>query len=245
MNNRVTQLSCVFLTLIFILSYKSLSQEIDDQTSSQVFGLLDPVFGTDQRLVSGSYYYGPRRGSIAGNPYFIDETWKKGSVTIGNRIYANLDLKYDIEMNQVILKLTNINNAVLQISLRSESINRFVMNNRLFIPYPGINEQGIIQFCEVIVTGEMHYLILKNKKLMLSRGGITDYIYQEYIKQFLLVDNRLIPFKSRRTIYNLYPEHRQTLKRYLRSQGSIPGRNRINDRKAMVEYCNQLVTEQN
>lgn len=245
MNNRVTQLSCAILTLIFILSYTSLSQGIDDRTSEQVFGLLDPVFGVDQRLVSGSYYYGPSRGSISGNPYFIDETWKRGSVTIGNRTYADLDLKYDIEMNQIVLKFTNIDNAALQISLRSENINRFVMNNRLFIPFPEINEEGLIQFCEVIIAGEISYYILKYKTLMLSRGGTTDYIYQEYAKQFLQINNRLIPFKTRRIIYNLYPEHKQKLKSYLRSQGLIPGRNRINDRKAMVEYCNQLVSDQN
>ncbi len=244
MNKRVIQLLPALLTLIFILSYTSLSQQIDAPSSLQVFGLLDPVFGVDQRLVSGSYYYGPNTSSISGNPYYIDETWKRGSVTIGNLTYDTLDLKYDIERDQLVLKFTNVHHAIIQISLITENINRFVMNDRLFIPYPGIHKQGSIQFCEVVVSGEINYLVLKNKILMLSKGGVADFMYQEYVKQFLLVNDRLIPFK-RPVLFNLYPEHKQELKRYLRSQGLYLGRKRINDRKAIVEYCNRLVTEQN
>ncbi len=245
MNNRGIHFFVAILSLVFMLPHKSSSQQVGDQISEQVFELLDPVFGVDQRLVSGVYYYGPSRGSISGDPYFIDETWKIGSVTIGNQTYDSLDLKYDIERQQLVLKFTNIHQAILQISLRTENIKRFVMNGRLFIPFPGIKEENVNQFCEVIIAGEISYYILKNKILMLSRGGTTDYIYQDYNKQFLEINNRLILFKTHRTLYNLYPEHKQTIKRYLRTQRLQPRRSRINDRKAMVEYCNQLIIGQN
>lgn len=245
MIDRGIHLFVALLSLMIMLPLKSSSQKVGDQVSQQLFELLDPVFGVDQRLVSGSYYYGPGRGSISGNPFFIDENWKRGSVTLGNHTYDTLDLKYDIERNQVVLKFANTHQALLQISLRTENINRFVMNDRLFIPFPDNNEEGMIQFCEVLVTGEISYYLLKNKVLMLSRGGLTDYIYQEYAKQYLEINDRLIPFKTQRTLYNLYPEHKQQMKRYIHSQGLQPGKRKINDRKALVEYCNQLITGQN
>jgi len=245
MTNHMIRFTLVLLMTILILPFKVLSQETNYRLSESVVGLLDPVYGVDQRLVSGSLYNGPRRGSITGYAYFIDEAWKKGSVTIGNLTYDNLDLKYDIEKNKIVLKFTNINSSVLQISLKKENIHNFVMNGRLFVPYPGIHEYDTAKFCELVVSGEMNYLILKTKVLMLLNGGRSDYIYREYIKQFLLINNQLIPFKTRRNIYNLYPQHKQELRRYLRSQGLVPMKNRINDRKAMIKYCNQLISGQN
>lgn len=232
------------LMTILILPFKGLSQGTDYRFSEPVAGFLDPVFGVDQRLVSGSFYYGPRQGSITGNVYFIDEAWKEGSVTIGNLTFNNLNLKYDIERNKIVLKFNDINNAVLQISLNQENIDNFVMNGRLFVPFPGTNQNDTVKFCEVIASGEINYLILKTKILMLSNGGQTDYTYREYIKQLLQINGQLIPFKTRRSFFNLYPEHKQEMRKYIRSQGLCLSRNRINDRGAMVTYCNQLISGQ-
>ncbi len=245
MTNHWTRLTLVLLITMLILPFKVLSQGTIYRLSEPVFGLLDPVYGVDQRLISGSIYYGPWRGSITGYAYYIDEAWKKGSVTTGKLTYNNLDLKYDIEKNKIILKFTNINGSVSQISLRKQNIDNFVMDGRLFVPYPGTHKYGAEKFCELIASGEINYLILKTKAFTLSNGGSTDYIYKEYIKQFLQINNQLIPFKTRRNIYNLYPEHKQELRRYLRSQRLEPIKNRIDDRKAMVKYCNQLISGQN
>ena len=239
------KLTLVLLAIILILPFKGLCQETNSRLSKPVTGFLDPVYGVDQRLISGSFYYGPLRGSISGSAFFIDESWKKGSVTIGKLSYHDLDLKYDIEKNKIVMKFTNIKGSVAQISLNKENINNFVMNDRLFVPYPGTSKFDTAKFCEVIASGEINYLILKTKTLTLSKGGNTDYAYKEYTRQFLQINNQLIPFKTRSVIYNLYPEHKQELKRYLRSQGLDPMKNRIRDREAMVKYCNQLISDQN
>jgi hypothetical protein len=239
------KLTLVLLAIILILPFKGFCQEINSRLSKPVAGFLDPVYGVDQRLISGSFYYGPRRGSISGTAFFIDESWKKGSVTIGKLSYHDLDLKYDIEKNKIVLKFANIQGSVVHISLKKDNINNFVMNGRLFVPFPGTNKFDTAKFCEVIVSGEINYIILKTKFLTLLTGGVSDYEYKEYIRQFLYINNQLIPFKTRRVIYNLYPEYKQELKRYLRSQGLDPMKNRIRDREAMVKYCNQLISDQN
>ncbi len=239
------KLTLLLLASILILQYKGLCQGTNSQLSKPVTGFLDPVYGVDQRLISGTFYYGPPRGSISGSAYFIDESWKKGTVTIGKLSYHDLDLKYDIEKNKIVLKFANIQGAVWQISLKKDNINNFVMNGRLFVPFPGSNKYDTAKFCEVIVSGEINYIILKSKFLTILKGGITDYEYKEYIKQFLYINNQLIPFRSRRVIYHLYPEHKQELKRYLRSQRLYPMKNRIRDREAMIKYCNQLISDQN
>ena len=123
MTNHVTRFTLVLLMTILILPFKVLSQGTNYRLSEPVVGLLDPVYGVDQRLVSGSFYHGPRRGSITGYAYFIDEAWKKGSVTIGNLTYDNLDLKYDIEKNKLVLKFANIQGSVVHISLKKDNIN--------------------------------------------------------------------------------------------------------------------------
>ena len=115
----------ILLVIMLLVPFKGSSQETALLLSEYVAELLDPVYGVDQSLISGSVYYGPRKGSISGHAYFIDESWKEGSVTIGKHSYHNLDLMYDIEKNKIILKFININGSVAQISLNKENIDNF------------------------------------------------------------------------------------------------------------------------
>ena len=232
----------VLLIVTLTIPVKCLSQETIALSSEQVSEFFDQIYGVDQRLVSGSFYYGPQRGSIMGNAFFIDETWKKGSVSLDDITYENLDLKYDIIKNLVVLKFKSLNHSELQISLKNEEIDTFRMDNRIFVPLPVDSINNSNRFCELIVSGEINYFIQKRKVLQLSNGGAYDFEYQEYIQQYIQIDDQLVPFKGWHMIYRLLPEIKQDLRKFIRSEGLIPGKNRIDERKIMIEHCNKLLS---
>lgn len=236
--------SVVTLVLIILLIPAKLdAQKINQQISEPVAGVLDPVYGVDQRLVSGTIYSGAKRGSIEGHPYAIDESWKPGSVLIDSILFMDLELKYDIEQNSVILRYENIDGAIIQLALKKEEIVNFTLNNRKFVPYPGSSLFDTTKYCEVITEGEIDYLVLRSKLLMLSNGAaITRYVYREAVKQLLVIDGDIINFKSKRDIYKLYPQHKPEIKRFIRDEGLSPRKSNIADRSLLVSFCNQLIS---
>jgi hypothetical protein len=225
------------------IPFTSFSQSANTLSSEQVFEFLDPVYGVDQRLVSGSYYYGPRKGLILGHAFFIDETWKKGSVSLDNISYENLDLKYDIVQNQVVLKFKNLNHSEFMISLQKENIDTFWMDNRVFVPFLADTSNNSKRFCELMAIGEVNYLISKRKVFQLVNGSTYDFEYQEYILQYLQINNQWIPFNRWRKIFHLFPDIKQDLKKFIRSEGLILWKKKIDERKVMIEYCNKLLME--
>ncbi|MDX9772048.1 MAG: hypothetical protein RBT02_01355 [Bacteroidales bacterium] len=236
----------VITSIIVILLLQPLAvypQEFTDTISKQVLYHLDPVYGVDQRLVSGPVYNRTLPGSVLGNPYFIDEGWKAGSVKFKDLTFENLNLKYDIEVNRIVLLFTNANSSKMQIALDNKAIVSLIIDGRQLVPFPGHGVTDTIRFCEEIVGGELSYLVLRSKILGLQSGmGNRGYYYKEYMTQWLHNDSLLVPFRSKRYIYKLYPEHKQEMKQFMRSAKIYPYPWRMDDRAALIRFCNTLLT---
>lgn len=233
-----------FIGLACLLTGITISAQPDyDLSDSQIlYSYFDEVYGADEKLVSGPFYYGAITGSIEGHPYFIDEEWKPGYVKIGDIRYDNLLLKYDINIDKVILKYIASNSASFQVGLRSGNITRFTMGDHTFIPYPEVKDSTTVPFAELLSDGEIKYLLVRKKFLMLTNGsGMTDYTYKETVKQYFYRNNELIPFKGRRTLLELYPELKTELKQYARKKGLELRPKKTDDRAEWVNYCNYLL----
>ncbi len=218
-------------------------QTYQPESSQDAKNELDYVFGLDQRLCSGIAYPGIASGSVSGHPFWINTEWKFGSVVIDGELFDNLLLMYDISSNQLVLNTVNLNNQAMHICLDKYSISEFTLNDRRFIKFPGevINDNNY--FCEVCADGKISYLLIIDKVLAVSTGGSTDFKYKEYYANYLLIDDQLIRFKSRRMLYKLFPEHKQMLKKFISQNSLVPSAKNIEDRARLVNYCNSLITK--
>ncbi len=244
MNLKRNILSLVFSLLVFI---PIISQEEENKSATDLLWLyFDNVFGDDERLITGHYYHGPTLGPITGHPYYLDESWKIGTIEIDDVIFDGLQVKYDIYLNWLILNYTSTDNAVHQIGLNSGKINRIKMSNSEFIPLPGSRDSTGIPFAELISDGPVQYLVTKSKSLEIANNpGSSDYEYKEYIKQYLYYNGTLQSFRTKNTLYKTFPGMKSQLKRFARQNYLYFIRNRIDERKKLVDYCNSIVTGNN
>lgn len=243
MKNLHIQLWIIILLNILPGNRQASGQAAVEATESSLLSLyFDEVYGADERLVSGPFYYGAMRGSIQGHPYYINEDWKTGSVEIGDIRFENLMLKYDILIKQFILKYITSNSATFQVGLRSGNITRITMGSHTFIPFPGNKDSTAVPFAELMSDGEIKYLITRTKYLVLTNGsGMTDYIYKENIRQFLYTDGQLMPFRGKATLLKLYPELKTELKQYARKNHLQLGMKKYNYRAQWIDHCNYLI----
>lgn len=233
----------IVIVLILLSQYAVKAQQTNQAITSEEIKIgLDRIFGLDQRLVSGSSYPGSATGSISGHPYWIDSNWKDGSVLIDGVQYENLLLKYDISSNSLVLNTINLNSQAIQLSLNKNSVSEFTLDNRKFIRFQGKDHFSKHDFCEECVTGTLNYLQIRNKVLSVATGGSTDFKYKIYIADFLLLDNELIRFNSKRVLYKLFPEHKKEIKHFIFHNSLSPGRKNTDDRIRLIEYCNSLLS---
>lgn len=223
------------------------SQEQGDQSATELLSLyFDNIFGNDDRLISGHFYYGPAKGSIKGHPYYFDESWKNSIIETADASFDGLQVKYDVCLNRMILKYTSTDNAVYQIGLNPGNIISMKVANSEFIQLPATNDSIDAPFAEVISNGPVQYLVTKEKSLEItSRPGSFDYEYKEYVKQYLFYSGMLIPFRNKKTLYKTFPEIKNQLKRYVRRNNLYLIRNRIDDRGKLIDYCNTLLSGNN
>ena len=239
--------SLLFLLFSFLVLSPAISQEQEDQSATELLLLYyDNIFGDDERLINGHFYYGPAKGSIQGHPYYFDESWKNGIIETADARFDGLQVKYDICLNRIILKYTSTDNAFYQIGLNSGNITRVKVANSEFIPLPGTNDSIDIPFSELISNGPVQYLVTRNKSLQITNSsGSTDYEYKEYVKQYLFYNDMLLSFRSKKMLYKTFPEIKNQLRRYVRRNNLYLIRNRIDDRGKLIDYCNALLSGNN
>jgi len=228
--------------LLLTLSVSQLYSQAKEKTisSSQIHSIIEKVNGPDPRLVSGKLYRGARQGSVADHPYYIDENWKPGYVIIDSLLFDNLLLKYDILENKLVLNTVSFSNSPVLLCLNLQKTKRFVMDGRNFIPFPPEKDSPDPRFSESLVEDTLSFLILKRKVLKVE-GGSVDYSYETYEDPYLLFNDELLKFRSRRTLFRLFPVHKNELKKFIRQENLTFFRKRPENLRRLTEYCNTLL----
>ena len=235
----------LILTAIFVASAlpQLHAQTTQESSATKVLAeYLDEVYGADERLITGPFYYGAKRGSILGHPYFSDEEWKNGTIMIGETLFENLSLNYDILLNKVIVRFMTLTYTDYQVAVRCSNIKKMSIGGDTFVPLPQVADSALMPLARLLSDGEVQYLITKKKYLSPSNGtGMKDYSYRENSRQYLYYNSELISFRTRGSLLALFPELKSELKQYARDKKLKPGAKHYEDRAIWVDHCNYLL----
>lgn len=231
------------LVIIFALSSgMSFSQSIKGPVSlKHLKEHFSNIYKIDPRLVSGDFYQTPRISNSIGNPFFIDPAWKLGSVILDGVKFDSLPLRYDIVVDELILNTRNITSSYLQLSLKINNISSFNMGDHNFRPFSGSHTSDNRIFCEVLVQGEIDFLMVKSKRLTVAAGGIEDLVYQTTESKYILFNENLVKYRGRRTLMKLLPNHKAEIRDYLKLEKLRYRRLILMEHIELIAYCNVLL----
>jgi len=233
----------LFFLALSLYSFSALPQEDCRAISSAEVRLnYDSLFRIDPILVSGDFFLNPPMSPTAGHPFFIGPEWKNGSVYIGGTAYDSLLIRYDVSINKLILNTLRITNSYIQIALNSHLIDSFTLDYRIFKPFP-VQKSETVRFCEVLTGAPATLLILRTKTLKVPTDGSSRFAYQTSEKRILLSEDRMIPYRGRRTLYQLFPEQRNNLRDYIRQEKLRFGRQQIESHVRLIDHCNFLANK--
>ncbi|MEA1878522.1 MAG: hypothetical protein U9N86_16905 [Bacteroidota bacterium] len=232
----------IILALAPDLAYSQ--SKIKPMLSGEVFDHFDQLYKVDARLVSGDFYQTPFMNNLAGHPFFFDPAWKSGSVVLDGIQFDNLQIRYDINSNQLILNTVGITGSYIQLILKKNQISSFNIGNHAFRPYPGTMPLTGVQFCEILASGKVDFLLVKTKRLKVAADGSSDYVYQSSQMKTLQMNDELIRYRGRRTLYKLFPELKAQLRNFIKNEHLKYRRISLEGHVKLISFCNSLLLEE-
>ena len=183
-------------------------------------------------LYNGRVYkdYTPVRDE---HPFFISENLVDGSVVFDGVHYQHALLLYDISKDKII---TEHPRRLDKLELLETKVDEFIIHDCRFVNFTGDNhpETGNGYF-EVAYENEVAIYLKHEKKIDekmthegLSREFVTRVTY--YIRK----GSTLHRVKSRRSALRVFNEHKNQIKRHLRSRGILFG---VDRKRSLVEMA--------
>jgi hypothetical protein len=234
-----------YLRWILLLSAATyaLNAQVDGSQQvifKEIYSAAERAYGMNQELLNGVLLESKNQDAL-GHPYFQDFYTNQGSVTYRGRRYANLNLRYDIFDQQLLLIYLH-DGVEYQLWLHKEFITEFSVENKRFI-YETLGAVKEPKFYQVIGEGHpVKVLYYWEKRLTKVNAGNSERtMFEERRESYILVDNELVGFKGNRSFAGRLPmSFKKSIKEYLRKNATKVKRASDDEMEHLVEYINTL-----
>lgn len=202
MKKLLSTLVVAFSCLLTFGQNQSLYKEFDDTVGIN-----------NTKLSYGVIYKEKYRKKFRDNHnFFIDDSFKKGSVFYRGQLFNSVELKYELVDDFIVVK---INNQEQQISIIPEKtlVKKFSINNTKFI-YS--KDFGFLE--ELLVRDE--FSVLKKHQKTVKENRDADYRYHTFRKKeknILLFKNMFYEIDSKRDFYKIFPDKKKQITSFYKS----------------------------
>jgi len=153
---------------------------------------------------------------VTGDQFFLTNTFLKGSVTFNGRRFNNLDLKYDICNDELLLSIE----SQPIIILNKEMVDSFslVFDNRNYNMFnAGTDTSGVLRgYVNVLYDGPSALYVKYTKKIQpLAVDGKYDLFFQEY-SVYLKKGTEVVPVHGKRKLLKLLDDKKKEIRDYFK-----------------------------
>jgi len=154
---------------------------------------------------------------VTGDQFFLGNIFLRGSVTFYGRRFDNLDLKYDIHNDELILSIE----SYPVIMMNKEMVDSFslVLGNRIFyIINAGTDTSNVLRgYVNVFYSGPSSLYVKYIKKIQpLGDDGKNDLFYQKH-QVYLKKGTEIVPVEGKRKLMKLLVDKKKEIRDYLKS----------------------------
>jgi hypothetical protein len=232
---------CLFLAGLLVYFHSEVrAQQTNPETLRWLAEYITDAFQADQHLIHGTRYYN-LYPSAPGNPFFEPDEFRTGSVTINDREYTDVRLKYDICNQRLLLRYSLNNGGLADIVLIHDAIRGFSIDGKVFRKYT-IPKKGE-QYCQEIGTDSLKCLYFWHKELVPLNNSLDS--YNQYSNQdkysFLLRHGDLFPFKGKKSFVACFPLTQQhAVRKYIKENRIIMRNASDADMHQLIRFCHSL-----
>ncbi len=171
--------------------------------------LVEYAYGLDQDLVNG-IQYSNRYMMSQGHPYFLEDRFENGSVTIDGSIYQNVQLKYNLLSQHVEIEYKGFSGGTYRLlTVSDRMMEAFSLGTYEFRKLK-IQEEPE-RYYQVINTRHFTCFVYWEKKLIPLDNSVIyiDHFTNPMFYYWLELNGETIAFNNRRTFARLFPRNMQ------------------------------------
>lgn len=175
-------------------------------------------YGLDQELVSGFQYY-VRFAQYKGDPFFPEDAFLDGSVSLRGLQYENVGMKYNSFSQSLILEYTDSRGGYNLLRLNNAHIDSFQLGTHHFQKLSLLGEEPL--FYQVICSGQLRcYIHWKKNIQSINNNTQFTHVYTRPLGNYYLnYGDNIQAFTNEKIFISLFPESMQAdIKKYFRHQ---------------------------
>lgn len=172
---------------------------------------------SDKSLLNGRIWMN-QYSKVTGTQFYLTDQYLKGSVFIKGNRYDNLDLRYDVCNDELILKYGTWPVICMNKELVDSFIISFDQSHKIINAGP--DKSSVFGgYVNLLYNGPTSLYVKYTKKVYpLGDDGYNDlFVDQHYI--FLKKDDKIIPVGNKKKLLRLLNDKKKEIRHLLRSQG--------------------------
>ncbi|WP_281323327.1 hypothetical protein [Flavobacterium aestivum] len=238
----------VLLILFITTAFKTYSQ-----TNSEIslYTKFDSIVGKKNLEI----YNGPRqinyyRTFDKSHSYYSTDNFTLGNVLYNKQYYYDIELKYDVNNDQLVIKPIDEYNY-LGIILSKEKTASFTINKRKFVNLNYGNPilpEYINGYYEEIIIGNTLIFYIKNQKTRKkiidnkqTSDGTEQITYDEFTDKntyYIKLKNTFYSINSKKEIITIFPENKKEIKEYYSKNSELEQSNKELFLENILKYIN-------
>lgn len=171
--------------------------------------------------------------------YYKSLSWVEGDLTFSGREFHKVEMLYNTYEDVLVIPNFGVKTSgVPAILLNQAHVDAFSMYGAKFIhlqdsqiPPPG---KG---FYELYYEGKNFTVLVKHSKLKdTSASGI---VYKDKREAFILINDICYDLVNKKTLFNLYPEQKDELRKFMRNNDVKFSKQRQEGLKELLKFCDE------
>jgi len=197
-------------------------------------------YGLDQKLFNGFQYY-KRLIKYKGDPFFPEDSFYEGSVSIGGVDYEQVQLKYNCFSQSLVLEYTDYQGRYNQLSLNTAHIDSFQLGSACF---QKLSLQGEAPLFYQVLRSPHVCSYIQWKKMINATSDDLQYSY-EYSKalrtNYISYRGEIQTYTNKKSFLSVFSESMAVeIKKFLRNQRTAFKEASPGDIQNLLNYISQL-----
>jgi hypothetical protein len=240
---------CTLYFVLLVINVTGYSQDWNSNINnyySELYNYIQTEYKFDQTLVNGMYYDNYYRNAI-GHPFLFGDHFYRGTLVYRNKVYKDLDMKFDIYEHKLLIRYI-LNNSNVRFIPANEFISEFGFNEKYFRKYsfPGMAPG----FYQVIADYDhikcLYYWFKKKTESSHTRAFSSYKFYKSEKTCYLVMDDKLLKYRNNFSFIRLFPEKiRNEMRKYLKSEKIKVLKSNDDIIRKLIDYCNKYLNQNN
>jgi hypothetical protein len=173
----------------------------------------------DKHILLNGRIWRNQYSKVTGDQFFLTDKYTKGTVTFNGRTFENLDLKYDIYNDELIMNIESYPVIIMNKEMTDSFSLKF--GNRTYNIINTVTDTlNVLKgYVNVLYMGPTALYVKYIKKIQpLADEGKYDLFYQEHLV-FLRKGVEIIPVGGKKKLMNLLEDKKKEIRNYLKRAG--------------------------